>query len=414
MKKDFTTRFLIIWMLAAALALSGCTGIKETPKLGQTDVASPSTQQSPGDSAASQPSGNAGQATDAAVAMQKFSYSFTSSFDTAISIIGYNASQAEFDRLAKAAEAKFIEYHQLYDIYHEYPGINNLMTINNNAGKGPVKVDPRIIDLLEFYLEHNHLAPGKVDVALGSVLKIWHDHRTAAESGQATVPDLKDLQAAALHTDPTTVRIDRAASTVELTDPQTQLDVGAVGKGYATEAVAQYLKQLGMTSGIINAGGSNVRLIGKPADPARQTWAIGIQNPFITMMIPEDLSLDVILANDTSIVTSGDYQRYYMVDGVMYHHLIDPVTLMPARYMRAVTIMVADSGLADFLSTTVFLMPYEEGRKLIESIPDCEALWIFEDGSVKATDGMIAVLKGKGQVNAIDAAKAINPSTSTR
>ncbi len=299
-----------------------------------------------------------------------------------------------------------MEYHQLYDIYHEYPGINNIMTINKNAGQGPVKVDPKIIDLLDFYLENDHLAPGKVNVALGSVLAIWHDHRTAAESGKGTVPDLKSLQAAALHTDPSTIKIDRAASTVELTDSKTRLDVGAVGKGYATEAVAQYLKQLGMTSGIISAGGSNVRLIGKPADPARKTWAIGIQNPFISMMIPSDQSLDVIEANDTSIVTSGDYQRYYLVDGVMYHHLIDPVTLMPANYMRAVTIMVDDSGMADFLSTTVFLMPYEDGRKLIERIPDCEALWIFADGSIKATDGMIAVLKDKAQANAIEAAKA--------
>ncbi|MBP1757543.1 MAG: thiamine biosynthesis protein ApbE, partial [Firmicutes bacterium] len=255
------------------------------------------------------------------------------------------------------------------------------------------------------------LAPGKVNVALGTVLSIWHDHRTAAESGQGTVPDLQTLQAAAQHTNPASIRIDRAASTVELTDPLTRLDVGAVGKGYATEMIAQYLKSLGMTSGIVSAGGSNVRLIGKPADPARQTWAIGIQNPFISMMIPSDNSLDVIETNDTSIVTSGDYQRYYMVDGVMYHHLIDPVTLMPARYMRAVTIMVEDSGLADFLSTTVFLMPYEEGRKLIESIPNCEALWILDDGSIKATDGMLAVLKDKGQANAIEAAKAVTETT---
>jgi thiamine biosynthesis lipoprotein len=324
-----------------------------------------------------------------------------------ITLIGYANSQAEFDRWADLAESEFLKLHELFDIYHEYPGINNLMTINKMAGKGPVQVDVRILDLIEFYLANDHLAPGKVSPSLGSVLAIWHDHREASESGQATVPDLQELQAAAQHIDPSTLKIDRQASTLELTDPQVRLDVGAVAKGYATEIVARMLQTQGMTSGIISAGGSNVRLIGKPADPARATWAIGIQNPFVSMLIPEGQSVDVIQTNDTSIVTSGDYQRYYLVDGVVYHHLIDPDTLMPANHQRAVTIVTPDSGLADYLSTAVFLLPYEDGRKLVESLPDCEALWIFQDGSMKATDGLISLLKDKAQGNAKEMAEAL-------
>lgn len=337
----------------------------------------------------------------------KYSSSFTSSFDTVITLIGYAKSQAEFDHWADLAESEFLKLHQLFDIYHEYAGIHNLMTVNRQAGKGPVQVDARILDLIEFYLDNDHLAPGKVSPSLGSVLRIWHDHREAAESGQATVPNLADLQAAARHIDPSTLKIDRQASTLELTDPQVRLDVGAVAKGYATEIVARLLQSQGMTSGIISAGGSNVRLIGKPADPARETWAIGIQNPFVSMLIPEGQSVDVIQSNDTSIVTSGDYQRYYLVDGVVYHHLIDPDTLMPANHQRAVTIVTPDSGLADYLSTAVFLLPYEDGRKLVESLPDCEALWIFQDGSMKATDGLISLLKDKAQGNAKDMAEAL-------
>jgi thiamine biosynthesis lipoprotein len=337
----------------------------------------------------------------------KYSRSFTSSFDTVITLIAYADNQAAFDRWADLAESEFQKLHQLFDIYHEYPGINNLMTINKMAGKGPIPVDTRILDLIEIYLDNDHLAPGKVNPTLGLVLRIWHDHREAAESGQATVPNLTDLQAAAEHIDPATLRIDRQAATLELTDPLVQLDVGAVAKGYATEMVAQLLQDQGLTSGIISAGGSNVRLIGKPADPSRETWAIGIQNPFASMLIPEGQSVDVILANDTSVVTSGDYQRYYLVDGVVYHHLIDPDTLMPANYQRAVTIVTPDSGLADYLSTAVFLLPYEEGRKLVESLPDCEALWIFQDGSMQATAGLVALLKDKAQGNAKEMAEAL-------
>jgi thiamine biosynthesis lipoprotein len=184
-----------------------------------------------------------------------------------------------------------------------------------------------------------------------------------------------------------------------------RLDVGAVGKGFATELVARELIEQGLESGIISAGGSNVRLIGKPAEPSRETWAIGIQNPFISSLIPmDDPPLDVIEVNDRSIVTSGDYQRYYLVDGVAYHHLIDPVTLMPANHVKAVTIMTADSGLADFLSTAIFLMPYEEGRRLVDRLEDVEALWVLQDGTVEATAGMKSVLKFQGQANARESA----------
>ena len=384
------TRLTAIILVLAVTMMTGCTA--------------PQSTESAADSA--QTDGQSTLPADQGTPV-KYSSSFTSSFDTVITLIGYANSQAEFDHWADLAESEFLKLHQLFDIYHEYPDIHNLMTVNHQAGKGPVQVDARILDLIEFYLDHDHLAPGKVSPSLGSVLRIWHDHREAAESGQATVPNLADLQAAARHIDPSTLKIDRQASTLELTDPQVRLDVGAVAKGYATEIVARLLQSQGMTSGIISAGGSNVRLIGKPADPARETWAIGIQNPFVSMLIPEGQSVDVIQSNDTSIVTSGDYQRYYLVDGVVYHHLIDPDTLMPANHQRAVTIVTPDSGLADYLSTAVFLLPYEDGRKLVESLPDCEALWIFQDGSMKATDGLISLLKDKAQGNAKEMAEAL-------
>lgn len=384
------TRLTAIILVLAVTMMTGCTA--------------PQSTESAADSA--QTDGQSTLPADQGTPV-KYSSSFTSSFDTVITLIGYANNQAEFDHWADLAESEFQKLHQLFDIYHEYPDIHNLMTVNRQAGKGPVQVDARILDLIEFYLDNDHLAPGKVSPSLGSVLRIWHDHREAAESGQATVPNLADLQAAARHIDPSTLKIDRQASTLELTDPQVRLDVGAVAKGYATEIVARLLQSQGMTSGIISAGGSNVRLIGKPADPARETWAIGIQNPFVSMLIPEGQSVDVIQSNDTSIVTSGDYQRYYLVDGVVYHHLIDPDTLMPANHQRAVTIVTPDSGLADYLSTAVFLLPYEDGRKLVESLPDCEALWIFQDGSMKATDGLISLLKDKAQGNAKDMAEAL-------
>ena len=318
----------------------------------------------------------------------KYSYSFTGSFDTVIQILGYATDEQTFNDMAKAAEARFISLHQLFDIYHTYPGINNLKSINDQAGIAPVMVDRHILDLLIFYLEQDHWSPGTVNVALGPVLAVWHAYRTEAlDGGVAALPTEEELRQAEQLSDPGKIVIDETAGTVFLKEKGMMLDVGAVAKGYATEIVARELIAAGLTSGIISAGGSNVRLIGQPAD-GRKTWQIGLQNPDGNPLIPDEQPLDVVLANDQSIVTSGDYQRYYEVDGVTYHHLIDSTTLQPAQYYRFVTIMTPDSGLADYLSTAVFLLPYEKGRQLVEQLPDCEAYWMFKDGHVEMTDGM--------------------------
>ena len=103
--------------------------------------------------------------------------------------------------------------------------------------------------------------------------------------------------------------------------------------------------------------------------------------------------IDTAFVQDLSVVSSGDYQRFYEVDGIRYHHLIDPHTLMPATYHRAVTIFADDSGYADFLSTAVFLMPYDTGRNLVEKLDGVDAFWVLSDGSVKATTNAMEMLK---------------------
>jgi len=328
---------------------------------------------------------------------KRFQTEWTGSFDTVIQLIVYADDEQAFQRYVTLAKDRFLEMHRLFDRYNSYPGINNIKTINDQAGQEPVRVDRQIVDLLQFCQEQSRHSGYVVDITLGPVLAIWHQYRDEALSDPALarVPSMAELQAARSLVDPAGLEIDAMNLTVRLARSGMSLDVGAVAKGYATERVAEDLKAAGLTSGIISAGGSNVRMIGKPADPERTVWNIGVQDPDGNPLIPEQKMLDTIGTTDTSIVTSGDYQRYYVVDGTVYHHLIDPVTLMPANHFRVVTIMTPDSGLADFLSSTIFLLPLEQGLAVLRQYPGVEALWVFPDGTIRATEGMRHVLRNQ-------------------
>jgi len=321
---------------------------------------------------------------------KRYEAEFLQLFDTKTTIIGYSRSKSDFSEMAQLIYDNLKSYHELYDIYNDYDGINNIKTINDNAGISPVKVDRKIIDLLLFSKEAYELTNGKVNVAFGAVLRIWHDYRTAGIENpeQAAVPPMEELTAAVAHTDINKMVIDEESSTVYLKDPEMSLDVGAIAKGYATEMVARLAEENGFTNGSISVGG-NVRTIGEKGGKLGK-WNVGVQNPDRES---EQTNLVLLSISDMSLVTSGNYERFYTVDGVRYHHIIDPVTLMPASYFNAVTILTPNSGYADALSTAVFNMPYDEGLALIESLEDAEALWVMPDGEVRCSSGFQAYIK---------------------
>ncbi len=321
---------------------------------------------------------------------KRYQASFLELFDTVTTIIGYAKDEDTFSKEAQMIYDNLKIYHELYDIYNDYEGINNVKTINDNAGIKPVKVDQKIIDLLKFSEEAYTLSKGKKNIALGAVLQVWHDYREAGtnDPDNAKVPPMDLLKEKAKHTDINNIIIDEKASTVYLSDPEMSIDVGAVAKGYATERVTQYMLEQGYTNLLLSVGG-NVRAIGSKGE-AGQPWSVGIQNPDLES---DKQYLMVTELENLSLVTSGDYERYYTVDGVRYHHIIDPDTLMPANYFTAVSIITEDSGLADALSATIFNMPLEEGKALIESMADTEAMWVNKDGSLVYSSGFEKYIK---------------------
>ena len=320
----------------------------------------------------------------------RYSAEFLELFNTATKIIGYTDTKEEFERQVQLIYDNLKEYHQLYDIYNNYSGINNIKTINDNAGIKPVKVDKRIIDLLLFSKEAYELTDGTVNVALGAVLRVWHEYRTEGLENPelAKIPPIELLKEMSAHTDINKMIINEEDSTVYLEDKDMSLDVGGIAKGYATERVSEIAEQNGFSSALISVGG-NVRAIGTRYEK-EEFWNVGVQNPD---MDSEEENIVILNLTDMSLVSSGVYQRYYTVLGKQYHHIIDPDTLMPSDYYTAVSIVCKDSGMADALSTAIFNMPFEDGIKLIESLDNTEAIWILKDGSLKFSSNFESFIK---------------------
>ncbi len=312
---------------------------------------------------------------------EQYTQTYFEYFDTVTSIIGYAGSREEFDGVCALIESELEEYHKLYDIYHSYSGINNLRTVNESAGIAPIAVDEKIISLLEFCKNIYSQTEGSVNCAMGSVLEIWHEHRTNYQSENATVPAMAELTAVSEHCEIDKIIIDREKGEVYLADKDMSLDVGAVGKGFAVEKIAKMLIEKGIDGYTVNVGG-NVRTIGNKGDGEK--WIAGIQNPSSDNMA--DYAVKVAIS-DCSLVTSGTYQRYYTVDGVDYSHIIDPKTLMPADYYSSVSVIASDSGFADAMSTALFNLPYQEGIAAVEAIDGVEAMWINKSGEIFFSSG---------------------------
>ncbi len=302
-------------------------------------------------------------------------------FDTVSYIYSYRGdSEEEFLENADAAYYTLERYHRLFDIYHEYEGMNNLCTINSRAGE-EVEVDEDLLEFLLYCREMYEVTDGEMDVMMGSVLSLWHEARY---SDVPYVPSDEALTEASRYTGFDYLLIDEEKSSVTLLSDKASIDVGAVGKGYATEKAAEVLEARGAESYVLNIGG-NIRIIGTKRDGSG--WRTGIKDP----KDPDSSFAVVLNLSDTSCVTSGSYERYFTLDGVKYSHIIDRDTLYPASYYDSVTVVTASSALADTLSTALFTMPYEEAYELASSL-SVDAVWIFPDGSVKYTEGIKALM----------------------
>ncbi|MCC8196485.1 MAG: FAD:protein FMN transferase [Ruminococcus sp.] len=286
---------------------------------------------------------------------------YTDLFDTDCTFTAYCSSDEEFETVSNAVYAELSRLDALFDIYDG--GEGSLAELNSSGILE--NADEDILELLDIGVLFYDLSGGKLNIAMGSVLSLWHDAR---ETG--ILPDDEALAEAANHCDISNLIID--GDTVTLTDPDMSIDVGSIAKGYAADCAAEIAESYGLTSFALDLGG-NVKTVGeKPTGK----WIIGIQDP-------DGGILKTVEVSDQSVVTSGDYERYTIIDGETYSHIIDPDTLYPATLYRSVTVICENSSLGDALSTSLFCMDIESGKALAEEC-GAEVLWVYADGSTES------------------------------
>lgn len=292
-------------------------------------------------------------------------------FDTPVTLSA-TCSQQEFAKYTKILKKTFKENNKRFDQYHAYKNINNLYTLNHEAYKHPVTMDDTFLDCLKLALKMQK-QNSQFDITQGALLNLWHNARENTK-----VPPSEDEIANALkHIDINSIQIQ--GNQVSYTDSDLSIDLGGIAKGYTAQLAKDALNKAGLHNGYVNAGG-NVVLLGKKEDGSN--WKIGIQSPDSNSALVQYETKD-----PTSLVTSGDYQRYFTYKKKRYSHIIDPQTGYPANYVRSVTVITKDSKKADALSTTLFCMSVKDGKKYIASLNyDVQAIWIVDKDSNEKAD----------------------------
>ncbi len=301
-------------------------------------------------------------------------------FDTRIAVTTWLDNQDE-NALFDEIDDILTHGHQVSTRYTDYEDIHNIHYINAHPDE-VIEIDPLLTEMIALSIDiHENVSP-LFNIALGDVVDIWTNYREQCLSDEVCeVPSQDELEEAAMMADPSLIELDEDNNTIKIPEGMT-LDLGAIAKGYIAEKVGDYLRSQDVEIFMINSGSSNIEVEGANPHPERDYWSIGLKDPDN----PLSRYGRVRVPSGYSAVTSGDYERFYTVDGQQYHHLISPITLYPTYHTRTVTVISKDPGLADVYSTIAFLMPIDESIDFINSLEDTEAIWLDTDREARFSE----------------------------
>ncbi len=281
-----------------------------------------------------------------------------------------------------AAEAIFEEIRRIENLtsFHKDSSLNE---INRASGQGPVKVDPELLGLIATGFQFAEKSSGAFDPTIGPVCKLWQ----FSGGGEPRLPEKTEIQNRLTKVGWRRVRIDMEAGTITLPESGMALDLGGIAKGYTLDKVADVIRKLGISSALVNLGG-DVLVIGE-REPGKP-WRIGVQDP----RDPKGI-IAVAGLKDKVIMTSGDYERYFIQNDKRYHHLLDPTTGYPADKLQSVTVVGPNGTTSEAASVSVFVMGAEQGLKYLESFPGMEGFVVDSVGKLSATPGANSVFEMK-------------------
>jgi thiamine biosynthesis lipoprotein len=300
-----------------------------------------------------------------------------------------------YDRAPEAIFTRVFEEMQVIEdkMSLSYEG-GEIMAVNSAAGEHPVIVSRETFGVVEAGLQYSQLSGGAFDITIGPLVRLW-----GIEPGEGEVPPQAAIEDRLSLVDYRNVVLDREEMSIFLTEPEMAIDLGAIAKGYAGDKAADMLENSGVGHALLDFGG-NIVTVGRKPDGSR--WRIGIQNP------EDDRGryLGILEVGEAAVVTSGVYERYFIQDGVRYHHILDTDTGYPVwNGLSSATVIAGQSTAADALSTAVFSLGLVDGLDLVERLPDVEAIMVAEDGTVYVTPG------AQRDFRLTDAAFTLRPSS---
>ncbi|MFP4478262.1 MAG: FAD:protein FMN transferase [Candidatus Izemoplasmatales bacterium] len=320
-------------------------------------------------------------------------------FDTSNTMTIYMDEDSEFilEDVFNEVERQIFEYDKLFDAYNSYEGINNVYTINET--EGPVVIDQKLFDAIEYALNHQDIDPSNEDllfnIALEPVIDIWHDARYSEDCNDGILYDYCPIPSEEtlnqdFNTNPNDVILDENTLTIDFDKPNMGINLGGFAKGYISNILQNYLNQYDI-SYILNLGASNVLTGGENiSNPNATTYGIGLTEPDFDSLSSSAYGA-ALIDSSYSVVTSGSYQRYMKNlndedDDTIYHHIIDPRTNYPGGEALAVSIITTNTALSDILSTAIFLMDYEEALDYVNNTEDLEAIWYFSESDIRMSE----------------------------
>jgi thiamine biosynthesis lipoprotein len=273
-----------------------------------------------------------------------------------------------------AATAGFDEIRRLEELLSTWIPTSELSRVNASAGLKPVSVSQETMTVVQGAIQVAEMTNGGFNIAIGPVVDAWNvieGRRIPAASELEVLRPLVDLQA---------VHADVGKRTIFLEKAGMRIDVGGIGKGYAADQAVMAMKKAGALAGVVALSG-DIKTFGQL--PGGKRFPVGVQHPR-----KKGEALAFIDLENEAISTAGDYERFFERDGVRYHHILDPKTLQPARSCQSVTVIAREGIWADGLDTGIFVMGVESGMRLVETLPDVEAVIVDHEGSVHVSTGL--------------------------